>query len=158
MIALLYNVDLHFILFSLLFFLRKIINEVKGRKEKVPICAAELQICSAIWSGKDDPNWGRWRELCRFSSRHHSSILLLVILNTERAFCANGPIADSPDNIRASAYCRTASETSATFLHEISLSSRRKEKIDQHVHCAPEYTLLKSKKSMYSYLKLVVQL
>ena len=77
-----------------------------------------MQICSAIRSGKDTPSCRWCSALWRFSSRLHSSILLLAIRKTQSAFCPYEPIADSPDSIKASAYCRTASETSATLLHE----------------------------------------
>ena len=96
------------------------INE--SRKLKVPIWPAQLQICSAIRSGNDPPRGGRnfWT---RFTSRLHSSIRVLAICNTVIAFRPYGPIADSPDNIRASAHCRTASETSATFFANENVST-----------------------------------
>lgn len=91
-------------------------KRVWRKKAKVPISTAELHICSAMRSGNETPSWHCSRSRCWFSSRLHDSIRLLVICRTARAFGPCNPIADSPDSIKASAYCRTASEMSATCL------------------------------------------
>jgi len=86
-----------------------------ARRNEVPISTAQLHICSVMHSGNAAPSWWWLRRFCLFSSRFHDSILLLVISKTAKALRPYDPIADSPDNIKASAYCRTASETSATY-------------------------------------------
>lgn len=83
-------------------------------KECLPILAAELQISSEILSENEDPMSGSSIASWRFSSLHHLSILRLTLLRTANAFSGNWPMADSPESIKASARCLTASETSAT--------------------------------------------
>ena len=73
-----------------------------------------MQISSEILSENEDPTTGSSIASWHFSSLHHFSILTLTLLRTANAFSGYWPMADSPDSIKASALCLTASETSAT--------------------------------------------
>ena len=83
---------------------------------RIPICAAELQICSEMRLCRAVESSGKRIDSCCLFSRHQCSMRRLTVRSTLRALSGNSPMADSPDNISASARCLTASETSATCI------------------------------------------
>nr|GMD65536.1 hypothetical protein GOBAR_AA35961 [Ipomoea batatas] len=91
-----------------------VVNAKMGQSDFLPILAAELQISSDMLSPNEEAIDGNSIASCCFCSLHCFSILKLTVLNTVNALSGYCPMADSPDSIKASALCLTASETSAT--------------------------------------------
>nr|GMD87644.1 hypothetical protein KK1_007951 [Ipomoea batatas] len=86
----------------------------------IPHCRLRAILVPLSFVKPNIGGFGRLRErrdaICPFLvyTKIASTPMLLAADKTSSAFCPYNPIADSPDNISASAYCRTASETSAT--------------------------------------------